>query len=37
MLVPDDGRLWSIVVTSEDADTQTAVLAVVDAGFVLAD
>ena len=37
LLVPDDGRVWSIVVTSEDADTQSAVLAVVDAGFVLAD
>jgi hypothetical protein len=36
LLVPDDDRLWSIVVTSEDAATQTAVLAVVDAGFVLA-
>ena len=37
LLVPDDDRVWSIVVTSEDAETQTAVLAVVDAGFVLAD
>ena len=37
VLVPDGERLWSIVVTSEDAATQTAVLAVVDAGFVLAD
>lgn len=37
LLVPDDGRVWSIVVTSEDAETQSAVLAVVDAGFVLAD
>ena len=37
VLVPDDDRLWSIVVTSEDAATQTAVLEVVDAGFVLAD
>lgn len=37
LLVPDDDRLWSIVVTSEDAETQSAVLAVVDAGFVLAD
>lgn len=36
VLVPDGDRLWSIVVTSEDATTQTAVLAVVDAGFVLA-
>lgn len=35
LLVPDGDRLWSIVVTSEDAATQTAVLAVVDAGFVL--
>lgn len=37
VLVPDDDRLWSIVVTSEDAATQSAVLAVVDAGFVVAD
>ncbi len=37
LLVPDGDRLWSIVVTSEDAATQTAVLAIVDAGFVLAD
>ena len=37
LLVPDDDRVWSIVVTSEDAATQSAVLAVVDAGFVLAD
>jgi hypothetical protein len=36
VLVPDDDRVWSIVVTSEDAATQTAVLSVVDAGFVLA-
>ena len=36
VLVPDGDRLWSIVVTSEDAATQTAVLEVVDAGFVLA-
>lgn len=36
VLVPDGDRLWSIVVTSEDAASQTAVLAVVDAGFVLA-
>jgi hypothetical protein len=36
LLVPDGDRLWSIVVTSEDASTQSAVLAVVDAGFVLA-
>lgn len=36
ILVPEGDRLWSIVVTSEDAATQTAVLAVVDAGFVLA-
>lgn len=36
LLVPDDGRVWSVVVTSEDAATQSAVLAVVDAGFVLA-
>lgn len=36
VLVPDGGRLWSIVVTSEDAATQSAVLEVVDAGFVLA-
>ena len=35
--MPDGDRLWSIVVTSEDAATQTAVLAIVDAGFVLAD
>jgi hypothetical protein len=37
LLVPDDDRLWSIVVTSEDAETQNAVLTIVDAGFVLAD
>ncbi len=36
VLVPDGDRLWSIVVTSEDAATQTAVLEVVDAGVVLA-
>lgn len=36
VLVPDDDQVWSIVVTSEDAATQSAVLAVVDAGFVLA-
>jgi hypothetical protein len=36
LLVPDGDRLWSIVVTSEDPETQSAVLAVVDAGFVLA-
>lgn len=36
LLVPDGDRLFSIVVTSEDAATQTAVLAVVDAGFVIA-
>lgn len=36
VLVPDADRLWSIVVTSEGAATQTAVLAIVDAGFVLA-
>ena len=35
VLVPDGDRLWSIVVTSEDAPTQSAVLAIVDAGFVL--
>jgi hypothetical protein len=34
VLVPDEDRVWSIVVTSEDASTQSAVLAVVDAGFV---
>lgn len=37
LLVPDDDQVWSIVVTSEDAATQTAVLAIVDAGFVVAD
>ena len=37
LLVPDDDRVWSIVVTSEDAATQSAVLSIVDAGFVLAD
>lgn len=37
LLVPDGDRVWSIVVTSEDAATQSAVLAIVDAGFVLAD
>lgn len=36
VLVPGGDRVWSIVVTSEDVDTQTAVLSVVDAGFVLA-
>jgi len=36
LLVPDDGQVWSVVVTSEDADTQSAVLAIVDAGFVVA-
>lgn len=36
LFVPDDDRLWSIIVTSEDAGTQDAVLAIVDAGFVLA-
>lgn len=37
LLVPGVDRVWSIVVTSEDAATQTAVLGIVDAGFVLAD
>jgi len=36
LLVPDDGRVWSVIVTSEDEATQSAVLAIVDAGFVLA-
>jgi hypothetical protein len=36
LLVPDDEQVWSIVVTSEDPATQSAVLTVVDAGFVLA-
>jgi len=35
LFVPDGDRLWSIIVTSETAATQDAVLAVVDAGFVL--
>lgn len=35
LLVPDGERLWSIIVTSETPATQDAVLAVVDAGFVL--
>jgi len=35
LLVPDFGQVWSIVVTSEDAATQDAVLTIVDAGFVL--
>ena len=35
LFVPDDDRVWSIIVTSEDAETQSAVLAIVDAGFVL--
>jgi len=36
LLVPDDGQVWSLIVTSEDEATQSAVLAIVDAGFVLA-
>lgn len=36
LFVPDGDRLWSIIVTSEAPATQDAVLAVVDAGFVLA-
>jgi hypothetical protein len=36
LLIPAEGRVWSIVVTSEDEATQSAVLAIVDAGFVLA-
>ena len=36
LLVPDDGRVWSVVVTSEDPATQSAVLAIVDRGFVVA-
>jgi hypothetical protein len=36
LFVPDDDRVWSIIVTSEDAGTQDAVLAIVDAGFVVA-
>lgn len=35
LFVPDGDRLWSIIVTSETASTQDAVLAVVDASFVL--
>ena len=35
LLVPDEERVWSIVVTSEDAATQSAVLGMLDAGFVL--
>jgi hypothetical protein len=35
LLVPDGDRLWSIIVTSETPDTQSAVLAVVDRSFVL--
>jgi hypothetical protein len=36
LLVPGDGRVWSVIVTSEDEATQSAVLAILDAGFVLA-
>jgi hypothetical protein len=36
LLVPDGEDVWSIIVTSEDAATQDAVLGIVDAGFVLA-
>lgn len=36
LLVPGEGRVWSVIVTSEDEATQSAVLAIVDAGFVLA-
>jgi len=36
LLVPGEGQVWSVVVTSEDPDTQSAVLAIVDAGFVVA-
>jgi hypothetical protein len=36
LLVPGAGRVWSVIVTSEDASTQSAVLAIVDAGFVVA-
>ncbi|HEX4903141.1 MAG TPA: hypothetical protein VFV42_10055 [Acidimicrobiales bacterium] len=36
LLVPGDGGVWSIIVTSEDESTQSAVLAIVDAGFVVA-
>lgn len=35
LFVPDGDRLWSVIVTSETPETQDAVLAVVDAGFVL--
>jgi len=35
LLVPDGDQVWSIIVTSEDQASQDAVLAIVDAGFVL--
>lgn len=35
LFVPDGDRLWSVIVTSETPETQDAVLAVVDAGFVV--
>lgn len=36
LLIPDEGQVWSVIVTSEDPDTQSAVLLIVDSGFVLA-
>lgn len=36
LLVPDAGQVWSLVVTSEDPATQSAVLAIVDRSFVVA-
>lgn len=36
LFVPDGDQVWSIVVTSEDAATQDALLTIVGAGFVLA-
>lgn len=36
VLVPADGGVWSVVVTSEDEATQSAVLAIVDRSFVVA-
>lgn len=36
LLIPDEGQVWSVIVTSEDPDTQSAVLLIVDSSFVLA-